>query len=64
MDPVVHLEVPFDDRRRMARFCESPFGGGTPALGELTDIPGIGSHRSFMETEGNRVSLLQPPPRA
>ncbi len=29
-------------------------------LGEPTEIPGIGTYVSFTDTEGNRVSLLQP----
>jgi predicted enzyme related to lactoylglutathione lyase len=27
------------------------------------EIPGVGSYVSFFDTEGNRVSLLQPIPR-
>jgi predicted enzyme related to lactoylglutathione lyase len=27
-------------------------------------IPGVGQYVSFMDTEGNRVSMLQPLPRA
>ena len=33
--------------------------GGT-VLGEPVEIPGIGKYVSFNDTEGNRVSLLQP----
>ena len=33
---------------------------GGKILGEPMDIPGIGSYVSFTDTEGNRVSLLQP----
>jgi predicted enzyme related to lactoylglutathione lyase len=33
--------------------------GGT-ILGEPVEIPGIGWYVSFKDTEGNRVSLLQP----
>jgi hypothetical protein len=29
-------------------------------LGQPVEIPGIGSYVSFIDTEGNRVSLLQP----
>ena len=29
-------------------------------LGEPNEIPGIGTYVSFLDTEGNRVSLLQP----
>jgi len=33
--------------------------GGT-VLGEPMDIPGVGAYVSFIDTEGNRVSMLQP----
>lgn len=33
--------------------------GGT-VLGEPMEIPGIGQYVSFIDTEGNRVSMLQP----
>ncbi len=33
-------------------------GGQTP--GEPDDIPGVGLYASFIDTEGNRVGMLQP----
>ena len=36
--------------------------GGT-VLGEPMEIPGVGSYVSFVDPEGNRVSMLQPIPR-
>jgi uncharacterized protein len=36
--------------------------GGT-VLGEPMEIPGVGMYVSFIDTEGNRVSMLQPAPR-
>lgn len=33
---------------------------GGEVLGEPVEIPGIGHYVSFMDTEGNRASLLQP----
>jgi uncharacterized protein len=36
---------------------------GGKVLGEPTEIPGIGQYVSFTDTEGNRVSMLQPFPR-
>ncbi len=33
---------------------------GGKVLGEPMEIPGIGQYVSFTDTEGNRVSLLQP----
>ena len=129
MNPVVHFEMPFDDRARMARFYQSAFGwqtqmlgpdmgdyvvatttetadgrpthpgtinggffqrkadwpaqypsvviavddiraaigqvsaAGGQVLGEPMEIPGVGQYVSFMDTVGNRVSMLQPLPR-
>lgn len=34
--------------------------GGGKVLGEPSEIPGIGLYVSFIDTEGNRNSLLQP----
>jgi predicted enzyme related to lactoylglutathione lyase len=36
---------------------------GGNVLGEPMDIPGVGKYVSFTDTEGNRVSMLQPLPR-
>ncbi len=38
-------------------------GAGGKVLGEPMEIPGIGHFVSFQDTEGNRVSMLQPLPR-
>ena len=35
-------------------------GAGGKVLGEPMEIPGVGQYVSFMDTEGNRVSMLQP----
>jgi predicted enzyme related to lactoylglutathione lyase len=35
-------------------------GAGGKVLGEPMPIPEIGSYVSFIDTEGNRVSILQP----
>jgi predicted enzyme related to lactoylglutathione lyase len=34
--------------------------GGGKILGEVQEIPGIGKYASFLDTEGNRVGMLQP----
>ncbi len=125
MNPVVHFEMPAEDRKRMADFYSSVFGwqtqmlgeemgnyvvvsttetgedgrpkapgainggffqksaenslpsvvigvgdikahakkvadAGGKVMGEPVEIPGIGWYVSFVDTEGNRVSLLQP----
>ena len=36
---------------------------GGKILGEPMHIPGVGRYVSFVDTEGNRVSMLQPAPR-
>lgn len=126
MNPVVHFEMPAEDRNRMAKFYADTFGwqtqmfgeemgnyvlvfttatddagqptapgainggffpktddnaapsivisvddikahvdkvtrAGGKVLGEPMEIPGIGLWVSFIDTEGNRASLLQPP---
>lgn len=129
MDPVVHFEMPFENKKRVSAFYKSAFdwkmeglgeemgdyvlasttetgsqgrpktpgainggffptkpewpaqfpsvvigvgdikkamrkiakAGGT-VLGEPMDVPGIGKYVSFVDTEGNRVSVLQPAP--
>lgn len=129
MNSVVHFEMPYDDRDRMASFYESAFGwqiqklgeemgnyvlatttetgesgpknpgainggffgkspdmpdvhpsiviavddiqdgikkvaaAGGKVLGEPMEIPGVGQYVSFIDTEGNRASMLQPIPR-
>lgn len=129
MNPVVHFELPYDDRTRMAQFYESAFGwqiqmlgeemgnyvlatttetgdsgpknpgainggfyaknadmppqapslvisvenikaaikqvsnAGGKVLGEPVEISGVGPYVSFIDTEGNRLSMLQPFPR-
>lgn len=126
MNPVVHFELPYKDRERIARFYRSAFGWklemlgeemgnyvlattattdarpGAPAgainggffpskpdwpaqhpsvvigvedlaasmaqvasaggqvLGEPMDIPGVGRYVAFFDTEGSRLSMLQP----
>ena len=129
MDSVVHFEMPYENKERMARFYQSAFGwqakmlgedmgnyvvatttestdvgptkpgainggfyakkpdypmqypsvviavddvkrssekitaAGGKVLGEPMSIPGVGQYVSFLDSEGNRVSMLQPIPR-
>jgi uncharacterized protein len=129
MESVVHFEMPYDNRDRMAKFYQSAFGwqtqmlgedmgryvlavttetgdrgptrpgainggfyerkpdypmqypsvviavdklersiekvtaAGGKVLGDPWDIPGVGRYVSFVDTEGNRVSMLEPLPR-
>ena len=37
-------------------------GAGGKVLGEPMEIPGVGKYGSFIDTEGNRISMLQPIP--
>jgi hypothetical protein len=127
MNPVVHFEMPYQDKKRMADFYSKTFGwkpqmlgpemgdyvvvttaeadetgrpknpgsinggfykkpedpigqhpsvviavpdiqealkkvknAGGKVLGEPMEIPGIGLYAGFLDTEGNRVSILQP----
>ena len=128
MNPVVHFEMPAENRQRMADFYSKTFGwktqtlgkdmgnyviatttesdekgpkkpgainggfftktddmpaqypsvvvavddinesmkkvmkSGGKVLGEPMAIPGVGQYVSFFDTEGNRVSMLQPAP--
>lgn len=45
-----------DIRKAMAAVVKA---GGT-VLGEPMQIPGVGDYVSFVDTEGNRTSMLQP----
>ena len=48
-----------DVKRAMAKVTAS----GGKVLGEPMEIPGVGQYVSFVDSEGNRVSMLQPIPR-
>ena len=53
------LVIGVDDiKRAMAKVAEA----GGAVLGQPMDIPGVGAYVSFTDSEGNRVSLLQPLP--
>ena len=51
MNPVVHFEMPYDDRERMAKFYQNAFGWQTQMLGEE-----MGNYvlATTTETEGSR----------
>lgn len=58
--------IAVDDIKKAMKAVEEAGGkilGGSYAPGEPDDIPGVGLYVSFVDTEGNRVSLLQPAPR-
>jgi uncharacterized protein len=52
-----------DIRESMKKVAEAGgkiLGGDPNKPGEPGDIPGVGLYCSFLDTEGNRVSMLQP----
>ncbi len=55
--------IAVDDIRESMKAIEEAGGkilGGAFKAGEPDDIPGVGLYCSFIDTEGNRVSILQP----
>lgn len=52
------LVIAVEDIQKAMKKVNS-FGG--KVLGDQMEIPGIGKYVSFMDTEGNRLSLLQSP---
>ena len=62
-DPLSHspsVVISVDDIAAGMKTVES---AGGKVLGEPMDIPGVGRYVAFKDTEGNRVSMLQPLPR-
>ena len=56
-NPVPSIVIAVDDiMKSMKKITDA----GGKVLGEPMPIPGVGSYVSFIDTEGNRVSLLQP----
>ena len=50
--------------KNIAKAMAKVNASGGNVLGEPMDIPGVGAYVAFMDTEGNRASLLQPLPMA
>jgi uncharacterized protein len=58
-DKVAHcpsVVIQVEDIRDHIKLIEK---AGGKVLGEPMEIPGVGWHASFLDTEGNRVSLMQ-----
>ena len=58
--------IAVDDIREGMKNVEKAGGkvlGGSYKKGEPDDIPGVGLYSAFIDTEGNRVSMLQPNPK-
>ena len=53
--------IAVDDVKRSAAKVTA---AGGKMLGEPMEIPGVGRYVSFVDSEGNRVSMLQPLPRS
>lgn len=54
-----HLVISVDNLENHMKMVE---GHGGKIQGEPMDIPGIGKFIMFLDTEGNRVGMLQPLP--
>jgi predicted enzyme related to lactoylglutathione lyase len=48
---------------KLERSIEKVTAAGGKVLGDPWEIPGVGTYVSFVDTEGNRVSMLEPLPR-
>jgi hypothetical protein len=57
---VIAVDDVHDAMARVAAGGGKVLGGMKP--GEPDDIPGVGLYAAFLDTEGNRVGLLQPAP--
>lgn len=56
-NPVMSVVIGVDDIKAHAKKVAA---AGGKVLGEPVEIPGIGWYVSFVDTEGNRLSMLQP----
>ena len=54
-NPVVHFEMPYEDRRRVARFYEQAFGWQTQALGDE-----MGNYVTATTTETDQSGPTRP----
>jgi predicted enzyme related to lactoylglutathione lyase len=58
-----HVVISVDNLEESMKAVEEAGGkiiGGAKGPGKIDDIPGVGRHISFEDSEGNRVSMLQP----
>lgn len=61
----VSIVIGVDDINEATNKVEAAGGkvlGGASKPGEPDDIPGVGLYSSFIDSEGNRVGMLQPKP--
>lgn len=60
------ITIAVEDIRQAMKKVEEAGGkviGGSQKSGEPDEIPGVGLFVAFTDTEGNRISMLQPFPR-
>ena len=58
--PLASVVIAVDDIKES---MEKAADAGGKVLGDPMERPGVGTYVSFIDTEGNRVSMLQPIPR-
>ncbi len=59
------MVIAVDDIREAMKEVEAAGGtvvGGNYKAGEPDDIPGVGLYVAIIDTEGNKVAMLQPKP--
>jgi predicted enzyme related to lactoylglutathione lyase len=59
-DPVSHAPSVVISVDNLDDHIKKVTAAGGKIIGEPMEIPGIGMYASFFDTEGNRVSMLQP----
>jgi predicted enzyme related to lactoylglutathione lyase len=59
-DPLSHAPSVVIGVENIADHMKKVTAAGGKIIGEPMDIPGVGKWVSFKDTEGNRVSMLQP----
>jgi len=59
-DPLSHAPSVVISVEDLNEYMKKVTAGGGKIIGEPMDIPGVGKFISFIDTEGNRVSMLQP----
>ncbi|MDO8633939.1 MAG: VOC family protein [archaeon] len=60
------ITIAVDDIKEAIKSIKAAGGkvlGGMQKPGEPDDIPGVGLYATFIDTEGNHASILQPQPR-
>ncbi|HWF43551.1 MAG TPA: VOC family protein [Candidatus Kapabacteria bacterium] len=59
-DPVSHAPSVVIGVENIQDHLKKVTAAGGKLIGEPMEIPGVGTYASFFDTEGNRVSMLQP----